>query len=151
MQVKIKLSVSDDCFEEISRLLTEHGIEIDDDAELILIQRDRYPDHLAVRDRRGDKAVIATDDIVTIESYGHTIELHTLSGVFTASQQLYRFEEMLDPKKFIRISNSVIISRAQIQSISPTFSMKFTLKMKNGDKVDVTRSYYGRFKEFLGI
>ena len=149
--MKIKLSVSDDCFEEISRFLTEHGIEIDDDADLILLQKDRYPDHLTVRDIRGERAIIAADDIVTIESYGHTIELHTLNGVFTASQQLYRFEEMLDPKRFIRISNSVIISRAQIQSISPTFSMKFTLKMKNGAKVDVTRSYYGKFKEFLGI
>lgn len=149
--MKIKLSVSDDCFEEISRFLTEHGIELDDDADLILLQKNRYPDHLTVRDIRGEKAVIAADDIVTIESYGHTIELHTLNGVFTASQQLYRFEEMLDPEKFIRISNSVIISRAQIQSISPTFSMKFILKMKNGVKVDVTRSYYSRFRKFIGI
>ena len=58
---------------------------------------------------------------------------------------------MLDPDQFLRISNSVVIARNKVKSISPTLSMKFILTMQNGKKVDVTRSYYYIFKEYFGI
>lgn len=51
----------------------------------------------------------------------------------------------------MRISNSVVIAKDKVTSISPTFSMKFVLTMANGQKVDVTRSYYYLFKESFGI
>ncbi len=149
--MKISLSVSDECEQELRTLLTGFGIEISDDAEFILLQKDKYPGHINSRDEEGEKAVISVDDIITIESYGHTVELHTMNGVFKTSERLYQLEKILDPQKFLRVSNSVIISRSQVREISPTFSMKFILKMKNGTRVDVTRGYYTRFKEFFGI
>lgn len=149
--MKIALSVSDDSLEEITKFLTENGIEIDDDAEYVLLQKDKYPGHITVRDSEGERNVLPVSDIVTIESYGHTVELHTMEKVFTTTERLYQLEKALDPQKFLRVSNSVIIARSQIKEISPTFSMKFILKMKNGSRVDVTRSYYSKFREFFGI
>ena len=58
---------------------------------------------------------------------------------------------MLDPKQFIRVSNSVIINRNMIREIRPTFSQKFILTMKDGSRADVTRSYYNSFKRAIGI
>lgn len=149
--MKIKLSVSAESVEEVTDFLTSHGIELDENSEFILLQKDERPKHLSVRDKDGEKAIIDTDSIITIESYGHTVEIHTVKGSFTTSDRLYQLADALDPKKFIRVSNSVIVARGQIKEISPTFSMKFILKMNNGTRVDVTRSYYGKFKEFLGI
>lgn len=151
--MKIRLSVSDDSYEDVKRFLTGHGIEIDedDDAEFVLLQKNRYPGHLPVKTDNGSKKMISVDDIITIESYGHTIEIHTQEETFTTSDRLYQLINSLDPKKFLRISNSVIVAVPKIRDITPTLSMKFILKMSNGSKVDVTRSYYGKFKEFLGI
>ena len=83
--MKISLSVSDECEQELRTLLTGFGIEISDDAEFILLQKDKYPGHINSRDEEGEKAVISVDDIITIESYGHTVELHTMNGVFKTS------------------------------------------------------------------
>ena len=149
--LKIKLSVSDECVAEVSRYLQEHGIEIVDESEFILLQKDKYAGHISVRSENGEKAVIPTDTIITVESFGHSVEITTTNGSFTTTERLYQLANTLDPLKFVRVSNSVIVSRAQIREISPTFSMKFILKMKNGTRVDVTRSYYSKFKEFLGI
>lgn len=149
--MKISLSISDESLEEVTKFLTKKGIEIDDDAEFILLQKDKYPGHITARNSDGERNVISVSDIVTIESYGHTVEIHTTDKVFTTTERLYQLEKTLDPHKFLRVSNSVIISSSQIKEISPTFSMKFTLKMKNGSRVDVTRSYYSKFKEFFGI
>lgn len=149
--MKIRLSVSEENREEVTGFLTEHGIELDDESEYVLLQENMYAKHLAVRNADGEKAVIAVDEIVTIESYGHTVELHTEHGSFSTTDRLYQLAETLPGTQFVRVSNSVIVSRSHIREISPTFSMKFILKMTNGTRVDVTRTYYARFKEFLGI
>ena len=54
-------------------------------------------------------------------------------------------------EKFLRVSNSVIVARAAIVRISPALSMKFTLTLSDKRRVDVTRSYYYTFKEYMGI
>ena len=70
---------------------------------------------------------------------------------FRINERLKNLAVILDPKVFIRISNSVIISVNHIENIRPAFTQKFVITMKNGAKVDVTRSYYYVFKEFIGI
>ncbi len=149
--MKIKLSVSDENYEEVRRLLEEKGIEIDDEAEFVLLQKDKFIGHISVKDDRGAKKMMSVEDIVTIESYGRTIEIHTAQEVYTTSERLYQLESLLDPDKFLRVSNSVIIAADQIKEIIPAFHMRFTLKMKNGDRVDVTRNYYKKFKDFYGF
>lgn len=149
--VKISLSVSDESYEEVRNFLEERNFVICDDAPYILLQKDIYPEHIGAKDKRGEKSMIPVSDIVTIESYGHTIEIHTLSDIFTTSERLYQLEKMLDPNRFLRVSNSVIISRTQVARITPTLSMKFILKMKDGSHVDVTRGYYNKFRDAFGI
>jgi len=65
--------------------------------------------------------------------------------------RLYKIVNLLNPEKFLRISNSVVISKDKVKKISTTLSMKFILTMINGKKVDVTRSYYYIFKDSFGI
>lgn len=150
--MKIKLSLSDECYDEVKAFLTEHGIETDDESEFVLIRKDKYPEHLTVRSSiNGSKCVIATEDIITIESFRHTLEIHTAKETYTTNERLYQIMNILDPAEFIRVSNSVIAARRKIIDIIPALSMKFILKMENGDRVDVTRSYYNNFKETFQI
>lgn len=149
--MKIKLAVSEESYAEVKRFLEEKGIETDEEADYILQERDRYPAHLSVRDRRGERRMIAVEDIVMIESYGRTMELHTAGETFTSSDRLYQLENMLDPHRFLRVSHSVIVAVGQIKEIVPTFHMKFILKMAGGARVDVTRNYYKKFKDYFGI
>lgn len=150
--MRIRLAVSDDSYEEVRRMLMEKGIEIDDDAEFVLTQQERYIGHLAVRQpESGERLHIAVEDIVFIESFGHTVEVHTENAKFHTSDRLYQLLNVLDPSKFIRVSNSVIIAKRKVKQINPSFSMKFVLVMANGRKIDVTRSYYNSFRDAFNI
>ncbi len=148
--MKIRLLVSDEHYDSIAAELVKKGIEIDDSAELILSESNVTVSHLIAR--CGDEIYrLETADISHIESFAHDIVAYCGEEEYKLSEPLKRLEEILDPKEFIRVSNSVIVSLHHIKSIRPALSQKFQLTMKNGAKVDVTRKYYYIFKEFMGI
>ena len=150
--MKIKLAISDESYEEVKEFLLSKGIEVDDEADFELIQRDKYAGHMTVRNTKtAEKVHISVDEIILIESYGHTVEVVTSEGTYVTSDRLYQLVNTLDPDKFIRVSNSVIISKRKIKQIRPSLSMKFVLTMENDRKIDVTRSYYNSFKEAFNI
>ena len=150
--MKIKLAISNERYDDIKKMLTDYGIEIDDDAELVLSERNRFLDTLVVKDAvANERIVLPVNEIAYIETYGHTVEVHTKDKTYQAMDRLYKIVDLLDPNKFLRISNSIVIAVEQVKRITPTLSMKFILTMSDGKKVDVTRSYYYIFKERFGI
>ena len=150
--MRIKLHVSDARYAEIAETLVSNGFVLDEEADLILTEKDLYVNHLIVKSELElERVRISTDEIVIIESFGHDILIHTSQGKYKTSERLYQLERLLDPDKFLRISNSVIIARSKISRITPTLSSKFILTMSDGQRADVTRSYYGIFKDCLGI
>ncbi|MBP1534989.1 MAG: LytTR family transcriptional regulator [Ruminococcus sp.] len=148
--MKIKLMVSEENYSQIFKELTAMGIEIDDGAQLILSEKNVYVSRLI---GRHDNEIfrLNTKDISHIESFAHDIIAHCGGDEYKLTERLRRLEEILDPEEFIRVSNSVIVSAEHIKSIRPSLSQKFVLTMSDGSKVDVTRTYYYIFKEFMGI
>ena len=133
-------------------MLTEHGIEIDDNADLVLSENNRFIDSLTVKDKvTNERVILPVEDIAYVETFGHSVEVHTKDTTYQAMDRLYKIVNLLDPDKFLRISNSVVIARDKVNKITPTLSMKFILTMTDGKNVDVTRSYYYIFKDFFGI
>lgn len=150
--MKIKLAVSNKRYEEIKASLIERGFQIDDNADLVLSESNIFVDNLIVKDASSNERIILSiEDIVLIETFGHTVEVHTQDKTYQAFDRLYKIFNLLDPDRFLRISNSVVIARDKVRRITPTLSMKFILTMKNNRNVDVTRSYYYIFREYFGI
>ena len=149
--MKVKLLINENRIAEITGKLKELGIEIDDEAEFVLTERNKFISHLPVRDEKGDRCNVPVDDIIYIESYSHNVDIHTMNNCFKSTEALYQILSMLNPDEFLRISNSVIISRKHVKKIKPALSMKFVLTLSDGTLVDVTRSYYNIFKEFFNI
>ena len=149
--MKVKLLINENRIAEITSKLKELGIEIDDEAEFVLTERNKFISHLPARDEKGDRCNVPVDDIIYIESYSHNVDIHTMTNCFKSTEALYQILSMLNPEEFLRISNSVIISRKHVKKIKPALSMKFVLTLSDGTLVDVTRSYYNIFKEFFNI
>lgn len=150
--MKIKIDLEIERYEEVKTELIEHGIEIDDAADWILSENNKYIAKLIVKDTTSNaRVVLPVEDIVLIETFGHTVEVHTQEETYHASDRLYKIVNLLDPAKFLRVSNSAVISTDKIRLINPTLSMKFVLTMVDNRKVDVTRSYYFIFREYFGI
>lgn len=150
--MKIRLNINDSDYEKIEKELHEHGIETDDTADLILSKVNGFAEKLIVKDKTtNERIILSCDDIVSLESYGHLIDVRTKDNVYYVNERLYRIFEQLDKMKFLRISNSVIVSKKYIKKITPTLSMKFILTLSDNSRVDVTRTYYQSFKEIIGI
>lgn len=150
--LKIKLNINDEDYEKIEKELLEHGIETDDSADLVLSKVNGFAEKLVVKDKTtNERIVLPCKKIVFIESYGRLIDVHTEDSVYYASERLYKIFEQLDKANFLRISNSVIVSKNQITKITPTLSMKFILTLSDASRVDVTRSYYHSFKDAFNI
>ena len=150
--MKIKLELSELKYISVKEQLLKLGVEIDDNADLILIEKGLHIDQLTVIEPESKEFVrLDVADIVYIESYGHTVEVCARNKIFSTSYRLYQIIAMLNPEKFIRISNSVIISKKSVKRIKPTFSSKFILTLSNDKEVDVTRSYYALFKESFNL
>lgn len=149
--MKIRIAVSAEREQAVTEALLRAGFELDDEAELVVLENDRFASHLPVRDEAGNRLHLAVEEIISIESFGHSVIVRTAEASYQSADRLYQLCLILDPKQFLRISNSVIIQRSQVKKILPTMSMKFIIILADGSKVDVTRSYYNNFKSFFGI
>ncbi|MFT3952488.1 MAG: LytTR family DNA-binding domain-containing protein [Oscillospiraceae bacterium] len=149
--MKLKLAVSDERYDELKDFFTTLGVEIDDDAELVLTEQTCYAGHIPVRRENGDRVRIAVGEIVLAESFGHEIVIRCNGGAYRSADSLSQLEKSLDPALFLRVSSSAIVARKKIKFIKPALSSKFILTMTNGSLVTVTRSYYNIFREQFGI
>ena len=57
--MKIKLAVSKEHYDEIKTMLPEHGIEIDDNADLVLSESNRFLDSLTVKNKGTNGRIIS--------------------------------------------------------------------------------------------
>lgn len=149
--MKIRIQVEEEKADEIRERLLAAGFEIGEDGEYVLTEVHNGPELLTVRDSAGQKQIISPESVIYLESYGHNVEVHTTDGLYLSSEPLYRLCEMLDMKKYVRISSSVVVAKKHVKKIKPSLSMKFILTLSDGTRADVTRSYYYSFKEFFGI
>lgn len=148
--MKIKLRLNKSTEESIRKKLKEKNIEVSEESKLILTEEDYVGDTIACKDEEG-LVFVPTESICYMESMGHEVYVCTNEKKYKTQYRIYQLEQILPPDRFIRISNSVIIKRNSIRHIKPALSCKFYLTLTNGDFVDVTRTYYYKFKEFYGI
>ena len=146
MNIKMMLDPDD----PMRKSLEDLGIRDDMDSDYVIRRQGTNVRFLAGK-KDDQQFFIDVADIIYIESMGHDILLHTREMTYTSSERLKNLETILDPDKYLRVSNSVIVNIKQVKRIESSLMQKFILHMTNGSKVDVTRSYYYIFRDRLGI
>ena len=107
--MKIKLAISKQRYKEVETTLTQCGLEIDDNADFILSENNRFIDRLLVRDNiSGERVFLLVEDIVLIEAFGHSLEVHSQSKSYQISERLYKVLDMLDPDQFLRGQSQIL-------------------------------------------
>lgn len=69
---------------------------------------------------------------------------------YRSRKRLYELGGQLG-KQFMQISKSTLINLSYMDSIEPGFSGTLLLKLKNGSKDFVSRTYLPEFKKYLGL
>ncbi|MCD7825626.1 MAG: LytTR family transcriptional regulator [Clostridiaceae bacterium] len=148
--MKIRLKLSPKSKETVINELKEAGIEISEDAQFILTEEAYRDENLRCKDGT-DTVIVPLQDICFAESLGHDVFICTKKDRYKTDLRIYQLEALFPKDQFIRISNSVIIQANSIFRIRPALSCKFHLTLTNGTQVDVTRTYYYKFKDFFNL
>ena len=83
---------------------------------------------------------VRTEDVESIESADHYVELRTARGTHLVRESLSTIEKRLDPEAFVRIHRSTIVNVARIAELRPLFHGEFSVLLASGRAVRCSRT-----------
>lgn len=84
---------------------------------------------------------LSVEDIYYFEAVDEKAFAYTKNTVYEIKRRLYELEEAYKGCYFIRCSKSVVLNLMKLEGISPSLNGRFTAKMKNGEKLVISRKY----------
>lgn len=94
---------------------------------------------------------LSVKDIFYFESVDSKVFAYTAGEFYEIHKKLYELEKEFEHTDFLRISKSVIINVSKIDYVKPIFNGRFEAKLKNGEKVIVSRQYVPDLKVKIGL
>jgi two-component system LytT family response regulator len=134
------------------------------DEERLARAVDRARAHLRRPDAEGDRRQILAlldelratraflqpvADIDWLEADGKYVKVHAGQRTHTIRETMTQLAEMLDPRRFLRISRSAIVNVDRIREIQPWFRGEYVVIMQSGAEVTSTRGYRDTLKALL--
>lgn len=91
------------------------------------------------------------DDLIRVYAQNGKIFAVTAKGEYALRQRLYEWEERLDKRRFVRISNSEIINLNQVLHFDLNLVGTICVRLSNGTTTYVSRRYVSKIKQLLGL
>jgi len=85
------------------------------------------------------------------EAVDGKVFLYAEKEVYETSLRLYEIESRFEETDFFRASKSVVANLSKISSVQAVFNGRFEARMKNGEKIIISRQYVPVLKKKLGI
>ncbi|MBL7837325.1 MAG: LytTR family transcriptional regulator DNA-binding domain-containing protein [Bacteroidetes bacterium] len=96
-----------------------------------------------------DIIIILHKDILYIESYDDYVKIHTTEKTYLKKKTMTYYENTLQNKGFIRIHRSYLVNINYAKSIVNAPNESYSLELKNGEQLQVSRNGLGRLKTAL--
>ena len=107
-------------------------------------------DQVFVKD--GDRCwFVSLTNIRLFESDGNYIKVYFDNNRPMIHKSLNALDEKLDERAFFRASRKHIINLSWVESIEPWFNGGLMVKLKGGDKVEVSRRQAAKFKDMMSL
>ena len=107
------------------------------------------PERIAVK-TGGKVLLVRFDDIDWIESADNYVNLHVGAEHHLHRETMAALEGRLPENKFLRISRSAIINVERVKELHPLFHGEYTVVLRNGTRLTLSRSYRDRLQHLLG-
>jgi two-component system LytT family response regulator len=108
------------------------------------------PENLAVR--VGSRTVLVpVADVDWIESDGDYARIHASGRAHLVSARMHALEEMLDPRRFLRVHRSVIVSLARVSELQRDDDGAGTVVLRSGVRLRVARGRWEELERALAI
>lgn len=109
----------------------------------------RHLDRIAARGT-GRTALLDVSGVRWIEAADNYVRLHTRDGTFLTRRTMRDLERQLDPARFARIHRSTIVALDQVKELRPLGDGDQELRLVDGTRLVLTRSYRDAFAERFG-
>jgi two-component system, LytTR family, response regulator len=107
-------------------------------------------DQVFVKD--GDRCwFVSLSNIRLFESDGNYIKVYFDANRPMIHKSLNALDERLDERAFFRASRKHIINLSWVEGIEPWFNGGLMVKLKGGDKVEVSRRQAAKFKDMMSL
>jgi two-component system LytT family response regulator len=108
----------------------------------------KYLERLVVKSV-GRVFFLRTDEVDWIEAAGNYAKLHVGREGHLIRETMNGLESKLNPDKFLRIHRSTLVNIDRIKELSPLFSGDYTVMLKNGVELTLSRNYRDRLLELF--
>lgn len=146
MKVSVELSV-----EYKEPYVVIYADEVTDEIQRVLeLLRDQKEAFITALEKEENIVILQPKEIymVRVEA-GETI-IFGEKQKFRSRKRLYELEQQLG-RQFMQISKSTLVNLSYMDSIEAGFNGTLLLKLKNGCKDYVSRTYLPKFKKYLGL
>ncbi len=146
MKVSVELSV-----EYKDPYVVIYADEVTDEIQRVLeLLRDQKEAFITALEKEDNIVILQPKEIymVRVEA-GETI-IFGEKQKFRSRKRLYELEQQLG-RQFMQISKSTLVNLSYMDSIEAGFNGTLLLKLKNGCKDYVSRTYLPKFKKYLGL
>jgi two-component system LytT family response regulator len=107
------------------------------------------PERLAVK-ADGRYVFLKLDEIVWVEAADNYVVVHTTAGErLMPRDTLTSIEERLGSQQFTRANRSAVVRIDQVKELQPSPQGDYTILLRNGTRVPLSRNLRGRFEKFL--
>jgi DNA-binding LytR/AlgR family response regulator len=90
---------------------------------------------------RGRVSIVDLDSVDWIEAQGNYVALHCGGTTHLLRETLSSFEAQLDPRAFVRVHRSRLVSVARIAAVTPLANGDGTIRLTDGTDVRMSRGY----------
>ena len=97
-----------------------------------------------------DLIILQPKDIYMVRVENGDTIIYGKQQKYRSRKRLYELGQQLG-KKFMQISKSTLVNLSYMDSVEPGFSGTLLLKLRNGCKDYVSRTYLPEFKKYLGL
>jgi two-component system LytT family response regulator len=98
----------------------------------------------------GRVVIVPVEEVDWFEAAGDYVKLHVGSKTHLLREKISAVEETLDEKRFVRIHRSTIVNVERIRELQPYVNREYTLLLKDGTVLKLSRGYRARLEELFG-
>jgi two-component system LytT family response regulator len=95
--------------------------------------------------------IIPVVDVQYLQADDDYVSVFTQEGSYLKNKTMSFFEQTLDPRQFVRVHRSYMISVPEITRIDPYEKDSHLAILKSGAKIPVSKTGYAKLKQVLGI
>lgn len=92
---------------------------------------------------------IPIQNIYYIEAVGALVFAYTKEEVYELKSRLYEMEIILEKKRFVRVSKSILLNMNKLLFLKPAVNGKFSAKLENEEDIIISRQYAPGIKQFI--